>query len=79
MAKRSFDPKEYGVGLDRDRFDDLMVDEFHNTIRAWTIDELLLRPRDALDFCNEVRSKHGWPDLPDECILRVILQRRKNP
>jgi hypothetical protein len=26
-----------------------------------------------------VRHKHGYFDLPDDIILRVILQRRKNP
>lgn len=79
MARHSFDPRDFGVDLDREQFDDLMVEEFHNTIRGWTIDELLLRPRNALQFCDGVRAKHGWLDLPDDAILRVILQRRKNP
>ncbi len=80
MARHSFKPEDFGVLLDRDQFDDLLVDEFHGHYRGdWSIDELLLHPREALRFCDDVRRKHAFWDVPDDVILRVILQRRKNP
>jgi hypothetical protein len=80
MARQQIDPAAHGVPLDKEAFIDLMVREFADYGRdAMTIDELLLRPRAALHFCDTVRQRHGWFDLPDDVILRVIMTRRKNP
>jgi hypothetical protein len=80
MGRGKFVPAEFGVRLSKDDFVDQMVEDFGVLYRGtWTIDELLLHPRDALQFCNEVRHKHGYCNLPDDVILRVILQRRKSP
>lgn len=80
MARASINPREYGVDMERDAFLDLMVEELAGYARGQlTLDELLLRPRAALHFCDTVRQQHGWFDLPDDIILRSIMQRRKNP
>jgi hypothetical protein len=80
MGRGNFDPKEFGVDLGRTDFTDMMCDDFNDTYKgAWTIDELLLHPREAALFCDQVRRKHGYYDLPDDVILRVIMTRRKNP
>ncbi|MFH1924464.1 MAG: hypothetical protein ABIP48_31825 [Planctomycetota bacterium] len=80
MTRGKFDPAEFGVNLSREDFTDQMVEAFHGTYRdGWTIDELLLHPREAVRFCDDVRRKHGYYDVPDDIILRVILTRRKNP
>lgn len=80
MARPAFDPREFGVDLEREAFVDEMVEEFHGAYRNdWTIDELLLHPREALRICDDVRHRRGYYDVPDDIILRVILQRRKNP
>ena len=80
MGRKSFSPQDFGVDKDRGEFDDLMVEEFGNTYRGmWTVDEMLLHPREAARFCEDVRRKHGFFDLPDDIMLRVIMQRRKNP
>ena len=80
MARHSFEPRDFGVNLDKEEFIDQMVDDFNSTYHAQTtIDELLPHPRDAMRFCDDVRHKHGYFDLPDDIILRVVLQRRKNP
>jgi hypothetical protein len=80
MARAQFDPHEFGVNMDREPFIDLMCEEFNAYVRGTlSIDELLLRPRTAINFCDMIRGKHGWHDLPDDIILRVIMRRRKNP
>lgn len=80
MGRGSFDPREFGVDLTREAFADQMVDCFAEAFRGqWTIDELLLHPRDAMRFCDDVRHRYGYFDMPDDLILRVILTRRKNP
>lgn len=80
MGRHSFKPQEFGVEMDRAEFDDMMVDEFNTAYRgSWTIDECLLHPREAALFCDEVRRKHRFFDVPDDIILRVIMTRRKNP
>jgi len=45
----------------------------------WTIDEPLLHPREAIRFCDDIRHRHGWYDMPNDLILRVMMSRRKNP
>ena len=80
MSRGKFEPPEFGVNMSKDDFDDLMVEEFHGAYRdTWSIDELLLHPREASRFCDDVRRKHGFFNLPDDIILRVILGRRKHP
>ena len=80
MARGRFDPTEFGVNLSREALTDEMVSDFSETYQdAWTVDELLLHPREAMRFCDDVRRRHGYYDLPDDIILRVILTRRKNP
>lgn len=80
MSRKLFKPEDFGVAMDRDRFDEAIVDQFAETYRdACTIDELLLHPSEALRFCSDVRRRHGWFDVPDDIILRVVMTRRKNP
>lgn len=80
MGRGNFSPLEFGVELTRDALMDLMVEEFNVTYRdTLTIDELLLHPREATRFCDLVRGKHSFYDLPDDIILRSVMNRRKNP
>lgn len=80
MARGFFDPKEFGVDATREDFHDQMAEDFNSYFRGqWSIDELLLHPRDAIRFCDEVRHKRHYFDVPDDIILRSILTRRKNP
>jgi hypothetical protein len=46
---------------------------------AQTLPTLVLHPRGALRFCDGTRRKHGWFDLPDDVLLRWLMNRRKNP
>ncbi len=80
MGPASFDPREFGVDMDKESFTDRMADLFSAKYRGhWTIDELLLHPREAADFCDHARRMLIAFDMPDDIILRVILGRRKNP
>jgi hypothetical protein len=73
MGRANFSPRDFGVDLDREPFIGLMIDEFNGMFQGrQTIDELLLRPREALHFCDELRHKHRYFDLPDDIILRVV-------
>lgn len=80
MSRGRFDPKDFGIDMDREAFTDCMVDDFNDIYKGyWTIDELLLHPSEAVRFCEDVRRKHGYYDLPEDIILRSILTRRKAP
>jgi len=80
MPRNTFQLQAFGVDLDKDEFIDQMVEDLNVTYRGnLTIDELLLHPREAICFCDGVRHKHNYFDLPDDIILRAILNRRKNP
>jgi hypothetical protein len=80
MARKAFDPRDFGVDLPHAEFVDRMVDEFNGTYKgSWTIDELCLHPREALRFCDDVRRKFGFYDAPDDVILRSIMNARKHP
>ena len=80
MGRGSFEPRDFGVPMERAEFVDLMAEEFNEHVRGLiSVDELVLRPRGAMHFCDCVRQKHGWIDLPDDIILRSVMNRRKNP
>lgn len=80
MGRGSFDPRDFGVEMTRDEFMDQMVDDFNDHVHSQlSIDELLLRPRAAIYFCDEVRAKRHYYDVPDDIILRSVMNRRKNP
>jgi hypothetical protein len=80
MPRRSFDPQDFGIDLTKDEFLDRMVDAFNDAFRgSLSLDELLLHPREALRFCDDVRFRYGFFGLPDDIILRALMQRRKNP
>lgn len=80
MARQYFKPQDFGIDMDKDNFVDQLCNEFNEYTRGTlTVDEMLLRPRTALHFCDMVRGKYGYYDLPDDIILRCILGRRKNP
>ncbi len=80
MGRGRFDPRDFGVDMDRADFIDACVGAFHDIYRdTITIDELLLHPSEASRFVSDVRRQHVWYDVPDDIILRSIMIRRKNP
>jgi hypothetical protein len=80
MTRQSFDPKDFGVEMEKAEFIDMIVDDFNDMARGgWSVDEMLLHPREAPQFCDDFRRKHGFMYAPDDIMLRSLLQRRKNP
>jgi hypothetical protein len=79
MTRERPDLTQFGIDTTWEDLTDEMVDDFNEAYRGqWTIDELLLHPREAAHFCNDVRRKRGYWDLPDAIILRTILTRLKH-
>lgn len=80
MNRGSFEPKDFGIDMSRTDLTDTVVGTFNEMYKSlWTIDELLLHPREAMRFCDTFRAKFFYHDLPDDLILRMIITRRKNP
>jgi hypothetical protein len=79
VARKNARFADYGIDDDPDVFVDALIDLMGQMYPAFTIDELLLRPREAIKFCDVVRHRHGAYDLPDDVILRPMLNRRKHP
>ena len=79
MARQVFRPQEFGVDIDRERFADIVVEAFYAAYRHRSIDELLLQPREALRFCEELRHQHGWHDATDQTILKTLVNRLRPP
>jgi len=78
MGRHLWQPKDFGIDMKRVDLVDLFIDELRSVFRgAWTIDELVVHPRDALRFCDDFRHKHGFRDLPDDIILRTLMNERK--
>ena len=80
MARTKLTFDQFGIDTPAEEVIDRLIDHFNEHYHGLlTIDELLLHPRDALAFCDLVRSRNGWIGLPDDMILRPIITRRKNP
>jgi transcriptional regulator with XRE-family HTH domain len=45
---------------------------------SWTVDELVCHPDEAKKFCNAIRSLEGCAGLPDDLILRTLMNVRRS-
>lgn len=80
MPKPSFEPSEFGIALTKVDFDEQMSRAFAERLgNRRSLDELLLHPREAIEFCDHVRARFGYFQLPDHVILRSLMTRRKSP
>jgi hypothetical protein len=78
VARLSLTLADFGIDLGPEEFVDLLADMMAQLYPAFTIDELLVRPREALRFCDAARQRLDCYDLPDDVILRALLNRRKS-
>jgi hypothetical protein len=81
MGRTAFKPQDFGIDMvEHEDFVDMLCEDFNDYVRGTlTLDEMLLHPRTAMHFCDSIRAKHLFHDLPDDIILRAIMARRKNP
>lgn len=81
MARPSLEERlqSNGCGLPIGEFVDQLVEVLTQNYRTWSVDELVLHPDEAKNFCNVARRESGFQDLPDDLILRCLMNRRKNP
>jgi hypothetical protein len=77
--------KNFGINMDEEQFKQLLADTFHGHYRAFpSVDELLVRPREAIRYCDRIRDQmfsngeDAAIDLPDDVILRTLLNLRKH-
>jgi hypothetical protein len=73
MVRTAINLRECGINLDREAFVGMLLDDFSAAYsNCLSFGELLLHPRLALQFCESVRQRHGYADLPDDVILRWL-------
>ncbi|WP_010587130.1 hypothetical protein [Schlesneria paludicola] len=78
MLSRGLSPTDFGVDLDRSQFIDLIAEDFEKQfVGLCMIEELLLHPDQAKHFCDRIRRKHHCPKVPDDFILRSLMQRKR--
>lgn len=77
VARVSLNLADFGIDDDPETFVDSLVDCMAEMYPAYNVDNLLVRPREAIRFCDAVRQRKGAYDLPDDIILQPLLNRRK--
>ena len=78
MASLKEELGRFGCDLDVAEFRDLL-NELHGVMHpAWTDEELLFHPHDALRYCATVRCRTRCDGLPDSFILRTLVNNRKS-
>jgi hypothetical protein len=80
MRRGEYDPSDFGVDLPKSEFVDMIVGDFNNFVKCQiSLDEFLLHPEMALEFCHSLKRNRGWYSVPNDILLRSIMARRKNP
>jgi hypothetical protein len=70
--------KEHGCDMSPNQFRQYVDEMFAEHVTDYTLDEMLLHPREAISFCDTVRqSGREFADLPDHLILRSVIGQRK--
>jgi len=70
---------DIGVTMGADKFREIIVDEFTATFatKGWSGDELCMHPDCAKEFCNVIRRKVNHAMIPDDVILRTLINIRR--
>ena len=77
MVRLEDELKACGCTLDAEEFRELISDTFNDMYRAWTDENLLCWPREALRFCGMVRHRARASDMTDFLICSTLLNIRK--
>jgi hypothetical protein len=74
--KLAEDLKALGYDGGEDEFRDIVGEVFAVMHPSWTDEELMCEPRDAMRYCEAVRSR-TCQGIPDRLILRTLTNNRK--
>lgn len=70
--------RENGCDMSADQFRAFVDDIFVEHFSGYTVDEMLLNPKVAIEYCNAVRAQGAeFEQLPDHLILRSLIGQRK--
>jgi hypothetical protein len=80
MARKNKTLSDLGFDIDPETFEHALTDTFDSMHRdnMSSLDELLVRPTRALIFCEAIRERLNEYDLPEDVILRTLLNLRKH-
>jgi hypothetical protein len=80
MARDKVTIEDFGIPGTTAEFTDLLATSFNDKFHGeWTIDDLVQHPREAMMFCDRIREGLKNYNIPDDFILRSLMNRRKNP
>lgn len=78
LTRPTMNPADYSISLSRRELVDQLQASFEALYKgAFNIEQLVVQPREALNFCDQVRKEHGYYELPDHVILKSLMNRRK--
>lgn len=69
--------KALGCDMPADDFREMVVELRAVLFPAWSIDETVCHPIDAIRLCGAARRRAGCNDLPDDLILRTLMNCRR--
>jgi hypothetical protein len=80
MARRNKGIEDFDFGIAKEVFLDVLNDTFDSMYRDMDLsfDELLVRPTEAVRFCAAIRDRFKILDIPEDLILRTMLNDRKH-
>jgi transcriptional regulator with XRE-family HTH domain len=70
--------EECGCSMTPLGFRELLEDRKAIASASWTIDDLVCHPDEAKSFCNLIRAEAKCPRLPDDVILRTLMNVRRS-
>jgi transcriptional regulator with XRE-family HTH domain len=76
--KLEMELEECGCSLTPAAFRELLEDRKATTSPSWTIDDLVCHPKEAMEFCDLIRSETNCPELTDDLVLRTLMNIRRS-
>lgn len=71
--------RQYKVYLSGSDFRDILEAAFRHTYPDWSIDDLRCIPAEARKYCDNIRCRYNFRNIPDGVILFALLARITNP
>ena len=70
--------KDCDCAMDPGMFRDPLQERKQATSPTWSVDELVRHPDDAKRYCDDIRPATGCGKLPDDMILRTLMNIRRS-